>query len=975
MSRELQHRLHQATIRTVTAVFLLFLCSNAASVAQCPSDVANVVVEPIPGGARLTWDNLGPGIIYDIFSVGRAALASSGGDFSVGTCLAEGVPVATYDDLASPPGARSAELILVRARGACGVGTYGDVNRDATATAGASACAQTSGPDPDGDGWALADGDCCESSLDCPVPALVNPGAAELLGNGVDDDCDPDTSDSVAPAACSSVADFSGLTADQLAGAIEICQNTAASPPLSDRTWGLVTAALVRPDGSTPTAGQLFSMQNLQSAVLVDYGTGGVVPQAGLTMAGLATGRMRDQNDAGYTNPNPGSDLASSGSPPPAYLAAHGGSLPGVLGCGAPCTTGSGANDGVNLRLTLRAPTNANAFSYRFRYFSADYWVYSCTTYDDFHLSLLTSGAAGLPADRNIALDGNGDPITVNNDLVEVCVPQGCHTCPLGSGELAGTGMQLGNIGGGTGWETVTAPVVPGETFVLELMVFDVSDGIVDSLVLLDDFRWIAVPGIEVECDDGFDNDSDEVSDCLDPDCDGIAGCELGQELTCDDAMDNDGDGGVDCADADCSAWPACVPETLCNDGVDNDLDGVADCLDLGCHGLDGCEFGQELTCNDGLDNDGDATIDCVDTDCATALVCTGGPDQDGDGWAPADGDCCESSLDCPVPARVNPGALELLGNGLDDDCDPATSDSIAPAACSSVADFSGLTADQLAGAMEICQSTAASPPLPDRTWGLVTAALVRPDGSTPTTGQLSNMQNLQSAVLVDYGTGGVVPQAGLTMAGLATGRMRDQSDAGYLNPYPGTNLSSTGLPPPAYLAAHGGSLPGSSSCFGECPAGSGANDGVNLRLTLRAPTNVSAFSYRYRFFSADYWIYLCTSFNDFHLSLLTSGAAGLPADRNLAFDASGNPITVNNDLFDVCVPQGCSTCPLGSGELAGTGMQLSNTGGGTGWVSVSAPVVPGEMFVLELMVFDVGDNTVDSLVLLDDFRWIPATP
>jgi hypothetical protein len=56
---------------------------------------------------------------------------------------------------------------------------------------------------------------------------------------------------------------------------------------------------------------------------------------------------------------------------------------------------------------------------------------------------------------------------------------------------LAGTGMDINNEGGGTGWLTTTAPVIPGETIILELMVFDVSDGFYDSNVLFDKFRWI----------------------------------------------------------------------------------------------------------------------------------------------------------------------------------------------------------------------------------------------------------------------------------------------------------------------------------------------------------------------------------------------------------------------------------------------------------------------------------------------------
>ena len=54
--------------------------------------------------------------------------------------------------------------------------------------------------------------------------------------------------------------------------------------------------------------------------------------------------------------------------------------------------------------------------------------------------------------------------------------------------------MQLGNTGGGTDWLTTTAPIEPGETITLDLTIFDVSDNILDSLVLLDGFQWSINP-------------------------------------------------------------------------------------------------------------------------------------------------------------------------------------------------------------------------------------------------------------------------------------------------------------------------------------------------------------------------------------------------------------------------------------------------------------------------------------------------
>jgi hypothetical protein len=347
--------------------------------------------------------------------------------------------------------------------------------------------------------------------------------------------------------------------------------------------------------------------------------------------------------------------------------------------------------------------------------------------------------------------------------------------------------------------------------------------------------------------------------------------------------------------------------------------------------------------------------------------------DLDADGWTPAQGDCCDAPGQCPQAALVNPGAFEIVGNGIDDDCNPATSDAVPAASCSAQVDFS-VTAQQLAEAMDLCQFTTADAPLRERRWGVISAQLLKADGTVPGAAQVNTMTTLQAAVLVSYGNS-IGPQAGPTMVGLSTGRMRDQNDPGYVNPNPGSNFGYTGSPPPAYLAAHGGSLPGSVGCAGPCPGGFGANDGVNLRLTIRVPTNAKGFIWRYRFFSADYSQWQCTVYNDLHLALLTSNAPGIPIDTNLATDPLGNPMSVNSSEIKVCVPlpQGCNTCPLGAAELNGTGMQLGNTGGGTAWLTVSGPVVPGETIAVELMVFDLADNEFDSLVLLDGYAWVPV--
>ena len=44
--------------------------------------------------------------------------------------------------------------------------------------------------------------------------------------------------------------------------------------------------------------------------------------------------------------------------------------------------------------------------------------------------------------------------------------------------------------------------------------------------------------------------------------------------------------------------------------------------------------------------------------------------------------------------------------------------------------------------------------------------------------------------------------------------------------------------------------------------------------------------------------------------------------------------------------------------------------GGGTGWLTTSGNVKPGETIELRFIVWDTGDSYYDSVVLLDDFVW-----
>ena len=173
----------------------------------------------------------------------------------------------------------------------------------------------------------------------------------------------------------------------------------------------------------------------------------------------------------------------------------------------------------IDLKLTLKAPMDATGFQFDFDFYSSEWPNYVCSNYNDAFVAYLT--ATTVKGD-NISFDSNNNPVAVNNNFLNRCTPNtevGClrsdtsspfdpdkplstAACAGGVDELNGTGygdtdptacssMQTATLGGATGWLTTQAPIAPGETFTLDLMIWDAGDGQLDSSVLLDNFQWI----------------------------------------------------------------------------------------------------------------------------------------------------------------------------------------------------------------------------------------------------------------------------------------------------------------------------------------------------------------------------------------------------------------------------------------------------------------------------------------------------
>jgi len=129
-------------------------------------------------------------------------------------------------------------------------------------------------------------------------------------------------------------------------------------------------------------------------------------------------------------------------------------------------------------------------------------------------------------------------------------------------------------------------------------------------------------------CNDGFDNDANDLVDCADPNCDGYYDgtyyCEAGIELTCNDGFDNNRDGKTDCADPNCKQETYCIEgypggsDSSCIDGLDNDQDGLIDCADESCKIKTICIEGpgNPGSCKDKINNNREGGIDCLDPKC-----------------------------------------------------------------------------------------------------------------------------------------------------------------------------------------------------------------------------------------------------------------------------------------------------------------------------------------------------------------------
>lgn len=344
-----------------------------------------------------------------------------------------------------------------------------------------------------------------------------------------------------------------------------------------------------------------------------------------------------------------------------------------------------------------------------------------------------------------------------------------------------------------------------------------------------------------------------------------------------------------------------------------------------------------------------DPDLDADPTKCREA----NGVDDDGDGYSEAEGDCD----DCR--RAINPGAYDYDGNKVDEDCSGVADDE--PKECDVGAALDDPDARAAVNALGICKWAAADAKGKDKTWGVVSAKYVKPDG-TPLTEPLSH------GIMSTFGVNG--PRAGKSFVALSSGSARAPDMPGYKDILGFRKGYTSGVP--TGYPKESPACPGTVSGM--------AHDGAALELEIRVPTNVKSFRVDQNFFTVEFPGYVCSKYNDFYVLDMEPKVPDYP-DGNVAFDAQGNPISVNNALLQVCERRTIDgreyTCPLGPASLQGTGFDTVNDDyspaphAATGWLTTYAPVPPGQTIRLRFAIWDSSDGNLDSTVLVDRFEWV----
>ncbi len=534
----------------------------------------------------------------------------------------------------------------------------------------------------DADGYAAVDqgGDDCDDA-----DASVHPGAAEVYGDNVDQDCDGFLD--VAGASCES--SFTFAYRDGSSSTMDGCAD-----------WGLVTTYEFDPDElpSVATLGLRFNAwaeDDFQCTVRIDIGAvcepGYYLVEDGASLA-WATFDCEGTPDAAEAD-----HTAFTG-----WVHVSSLDVGGVAGnfSGLPLRT---AVSGEVWASSADGSTLSGAFNVAAEQIASDTdTLATCTVID---------GDVDDDGHDTVAL--GGDDCDDADPVVHPGVPDDCNAIDDDCDGLLdedGTPVSWYPDGDGDGYGD-------GEPIV----VCTPPDGYARDDGDCDDARSEIHPGATEQHADGVDQDCDGGELCyLDSDGDHWGGSDLAsRDMDCADG--SEARRGGDCDDSNADISPDAVDAMT--DGVDGDCDGLESCyadedgdgygstavvgsVDLGC--LDAGAASNALDCDDTdplvtpIDLDGDGWSGC-DGDCDDADSALSLDDLDGDGWSGCGGDCDDADsamrpgrFGCPYTSTY--GVLTgLYYGGVYPLSGPAVDPSTACPACTylfELPDFGGVTVD-----------------------------------------------------------------------------------------------------------------------------------------------------------------------------------------------------------------------------------------------------------------------------------------
>ena len=362
--------------------------------------------------------------------------------------------------------------------------------------------------------------------------------------------------------------------------------------------------------------------------------------------------------------------------------------------------------------------------------------------------------------------------------------------------------------------------------------------------------------------------------------------------------------------------------------------------------------------------------------------------DMDKDGWTPMQGDC----NDCDP--NVNPGAIDVLHDADggtpfwgNEDCSGMPGDNAKP--CDQGLALDDVVPGDAARAIELCATAS----MTDRKYGVLSAAYVRADGTPFAT------PGLQVGIQSAWGTN-VKVQGGQNMLAMSSGYSRTVGQTGACNGIScqsnatcdGTHRLPAGRPGVPADEGHRGRR-------GPRAADPRAHERDGLLVQLQVLlVRVPRLGVRHQRLQRPV------------VALVQPPPMGsyVPTGSpfgNVSFDSNNHPVSVNMGFFDVCdstTPTRFAThckssggtcpplpspyCPLGVGNLAGTGFDVAlgrvGPAGATRWLKTQAPATPGSVITVRFAMWDAGNTEFDSTVLIDNSSgsptvapspWVPA--